>query len=245
MHLFLTSSPCDDDVPSGCALPCIFFERNDFVENLRRCIRPDGRLTVVAADPENADLNDEMTRTFRQCFAWHEIPLSSVELLDARTAEFAAEMIRESDVVLFGGGHVPTENAFFHEIGLRELMQGFDGVVIGISAGSMNCADEVYAQPEEAGESIDPEYERFIEGLGLTDINVLPHYQKVKDYILDDKRLYEDITYQDSFGRAFVAIPDGSYVLQDADGVFLYGEGYLISDGVLEQICEDGKCVEL
>ena len=31
MILFLTSSPCDDDVPQGCELPCIYFERNDFV----------------------------------------------------------------------------------------------------------------------------------------------------------------------------------------------------------------------
>ena len=35
MHLFLTSSPCNDDVPSGVALPCIFFERNGFVDRLR------------------------------------------------------------------------------------------------------------------------------------------------------------------------------------------------------------------
>ena len=245
MVLFLTSSPCDDDVPAGANLPCIFFERNSFVENLRECMRSNAHLVVVAADPESFELNDEMMRTFVKCFAWHGLTIAEANLLDARTAENADELIGESDVIILGGGHVPTENAFFHEIGLRELLEGYEGVVIGISAGTMNCADEVYAQPELEGESIDPDYERFIEGLGLTDVNVLPHYQKVKNYLLDGKRLYEDITYLDSFGHAFFALPDGSYVLQDEDGAFLFGEGYCIADGVMEQICVDGEWVEL
>jgi len=245
MVLFLTSSPCDDDVPAGCSLPCIFFEKNDFVENLRRCMKPNGRLVVVSADPENAELNDEMLHTFSRCFAWHGLTLSEAALLDGRNMEDAEELILQSDFVLLGGGHVPTENAFFRKIGLRELLEGYEGVVMGISAGTMNCADEVYAQPEMPGESADPDYERFIEGLGLTDVNVLPHYQKVKNDILDGKRLYEDITYLDSFGHTFFALPDGSYVLQDEDGVFLFGEGYCVADGVMEQICREGECVEL
>jgi peptidase E len=186
-----------------------------------------------------------MLHTFSRCFAWHGLTLESAELLDARNGDSAEELIGESDVIILGGGHVPTENAFFKEIGLREMFRGYEGVVIGISAGTMNCADLVYAQPEMEGESIDPDYERFIEGLGLTDVNVLTHYQKVKNYILDGKRLYEDITYPDSFGHTFFALPDSSYVLQDEDGVFLFGEGYCIADGVIEQICADGECVKL
>lgn len=33
----------------------------------------------------------------------------------------------------------------------------------------MNCADTVYAQPEEPGEAVDPDYQRFIPGLGADD----------------------------------------------------------------------------
>jgi len=245
MVLFLTSSPCDDEVPEGADMPCIFFEKNDFVENLRRCMQPDARLLIVAADPENAPLNDEMLQTFEQCFAWHELTLSEAVLLDARNGEEAEELVARSDVILLGGGHVPTANAFYRSIGLMEMMQNFDGVVIGISAGSMNCASTVYAQPELPGEAVDPDYERFISGLGLTEIMVLPHYQKVKDYMLDGMRLYEDITFGDSYGRAFLAIPDGSYIVEDADGALLFGEGYCVAEGEMEQICADGECVPL
>ena len=38
---------------------------------------------------------------------------------------------------------VPTQNAFFHKIRLPELLRDYGGVVLGISAGSMNMAATV------------------------------------------------------------------------------------------------------
>jgi len=245
MHVFLTSSPCDDDVPSGVEQPCIFFERNHFVENLRRRIKPGAGLVVVAGDPDNYPLNDEMADTFTKCFEYHGLTLSSVELLDARTEDDVVRMISESDVVLMGGGHVPPQNRFLERIGMRALLWNYSGVVIGISAGSMNCAATVYAQPEMPGESVDPNYRRFIPGLRLTDVMILPHYQKVHDMILDNRRLYEDITYSDSIGREFIAIPDGSYVLVENGTAVLFGEGYRIADGKIRTICGDEEYIVL
>lgn len=245
MHLFLTSSPCDNDVPAGVDLPCIFYRKNGFVRKLRRRVRPEARLLVIAADPESHEMNDEMAETFANCFEYHGMNIASVVLLDRRNCEYAAELVRESDVIVLGGGHVPTENSFFAEINLRRLLRGYNGVVMGVSAGSMNCAEVVYAQPEMPGESIDPGYRRFIFGLGLARTNILPHYQKVRDMILDDQRLYEDITFGDSFGRAFLAIPDGSYVLVEGGREILFGEGYLVAEGRIEQICADKEAVQL
>ena len=115
--------------------------------------------------------------------------------------------------------------------------------MIGISAGTMNSANIVYAQPELEGEAADPTYSRFLYGLGLTELNILPHYQMVKDYILDGMRLYEDITYADSYGHKFLALPDGSYVMSEDGRESVWGEAYLISDGRCTQICRDGECV--
>lgn len=243
--VFLTSSPCDDDVPEGVDLPCIFFERNSFVENLRKCIQPGARLLVVSADPHDHGLNDEMTNTFANCFEYHGMEMSEVNLLDDRTEDHAVELVENSDVILLGGGHVPTQSAFFNRIGLRVLLREFEGVVIGISAGSMNCASIVYAQPECPGESLDPYYRRFMPGLDLADVMILPHYQKVRNYRLDGKRLYEDITFGDSFGREFIAMPDGSYVLVDAEGARLFGEGYRVANGKIQRICNEEESVEL
>lgn len=245
MHVFLTSSPCNDDVPEGVELPCIFFEKNGFVENLRERVPYPARLVVAAADPWDAELNDEMTQTMADCFEYHGMELSSVELLDGRTEEYAQQLIENCDVLLIGGGHVPTQREFFRRICLRELLREFDGVVIGISAGSMNSARIVYAQPECEGESLDPNYMRFFPGLGLADAMILPHYQKVKNYILDGKRLYEDITMADSMGHRFIAMPDGSYILAEDGREVLYGEGYLVKNGKMRRICRDGESVLL
>ena len=161
--------------------------------------------------------------------------------MDYRTINFSKETLHSYDVIILGGGHVPTQNVFFHRISLREKIQDFDGIVIGISAGTMNSADLVYAQPEEAGEAVDPNYQKFITGLGLTGINVCPHYQMVKDFYLDGMRLFEEITYVDSHGHEFVALPDGSYILSENGVETIWGEAYLIKDGWIEKICEDGQ----
>ena len=245
MTLFMTSSPCDNNVPAGVSLPCVLDSRNAFLDNLRAVWKPDSRLVVVCSDPFNFPLNDEMCDTFTRCFRYHGLTVSSSVLLDSRNARDAERLIALSDVVLLGGGHVPTQNAFFAEIGLRTLLRGYTGVVIGVSAGSMNCMDPVYAQPELPGESIDPEYVRFLPGLALSRIQILPHYQMVKDNLLDGRRLFEDITFGDSHGRSFYVLVDGSYVMRRGDDYTLWGEGYVIRDGEMHLLCREGEHVTI
>ena len=245
MTLFLTSSPCDDNVPGGLPIPCILDRRNGFVDALSACWTPGVRCLIACADPDAFEHNDEMRDTFASAFAFHGLTYKSFDLLDARNEEDAERLVRQSGFILLAGGHVPTENAFFQRIGLRTLLEDFGGIVMGISAGSMNAADVVYAQPEEAGESVDPDYERFIPGLGLTNLNILPHYQMVRDNILDGRRLYEDITFEDSVGHAFLVLVDGSYVLEEDERCEVYGEAYLIFSGKMMKICEEGDMLSL
>lgn len=244
MVVFLTSSPCHD-APEGVDLPFILKKENEFVANLSKYYVSGTNCLMICAAPEAYEHNDRMAREFKDGFAYHGMVFEEMFMCDARNAEDVEDMIRNSSMVILAGGHVPTQNAFFYEIGLREKLQEFDGVIMGISAGTMNCADVVYAQPEEAGESIDPEYQKFLRGLGFTNINVLPHYQMVKDWTLDGRRLYEDITFEDSFGQNFFVLVDGSYIMVEQERNVLYGEAYFLRDGVMKQICDAGKKLEL
>lgn len=245
MHLFLTSSPCDDNVPAGVTLPCILDRSNGFVDRLASCHKPDSRMVIVAASPHNFALNDEMRETFHNAFNYHHLTLSETVMLDARNERDAARLIALSDIVMLAGGHVPTELEFFNQLGLKKLMRGYTGVVMGISAGTMNCAETVYVQPEEPGESVDPDFVRFAPGLGFTRFMLLPHYQKARHNWLDGKRLYEDITYADSHGHTFIAMVDGTYIYQHAGKAVLCGEAYRIADGRIEKICEKEQALEL
>lgn len=100
----------------------------------------------------------------------------------------------------------------------------------------MNAAELVYAQPEEAGEAISKDYQRFLAGLGITQVQLIPHYQETKHHILDGLRVFEDITYPDSNGRCFYAICDGSFLYGNGTVETIYGEAYRIKNGALSQI---------
>ena len=185
----------------------------------------------ITASPDDYDETDGFSYGIKYTAEISGMAFESYSVLDRRNQDDAAKLIKNSNFIILGGGHVPTQNKFFGEIGLKELLEEFDGVIFGISAGSMNSALEVYAQPELDGESFDPNYVRFIPGLGLTQTKLLPHYQDTKDSFLDGKKLFEDITYPDSFGHTFIAIPDGSYLYSEDGKEELMGEYFVISDG--------------
>ena len=245
MILFLTSSPCTQEPPEDADLVCTFNPANGFVDELRETVAPGSRAVYVAAYPDGFEGNDRAADIYAGCFAYAGLPLADMTVLDHRNPSEAADLISRADIVLLSGGHVPTEMAFFEEIDLRSLLADFDGVVLGTSAGSMNAADEVYAQPEEEGESVDPDYVRFFPGLGLTDLQILPHYQMVKDNLLDGRRLIEDITFEDSTDHCFWVLPDGSYIRQDDERQLLCGECWAIADGQMHKICENDQRIEL
>ena len=239
MIAFLTSSPCVYNAPKAIINP-----ENDFLENLRSCLPPEPRCLFICSSPDSPYLTDKFGYEMAKAFEEAELAFSDFRVLDRRTQKDAQLLIWQSDLIILAWGHVPTQNAFFQEIGLREMLENYQGVVMGISAGTMNSAERVYAQPEEAGES-DPDFQRFLPGLGITEVNVLPHYQQVKDYLLDGKRLFEDVTYADSMGECFFAFVDGTYLLIDEGQTWLYGEAYCIQDGQIEQISEVGDVVIL
>ena len=239
MIAFLTSSPCIYGAPRAILNP-----ENGFVDNLRSCLPENPRCLFVASAPDDIAFTDRVAEEMAACFYEAGLGFSELTRLDRRNQADAQLLIWESDFIILSGGHVPTQNTFFGEIGLRELLQNYQGVILGISAGTMNAADRVYIQPEEPGESV-PEFPRFGEGLGITDVNVLPHYQTAKDKYLDGRKLYEDITFADSWGECFHVFPDGTYLLIRDGRTTLYGEAYRLQDGCMEQISQSGDIVIL
>ena len=245
MKLFMTSSPMgayrSTEAPTFKGLD----PSNGLVDELISYWRENSHCLLISAFPDEYTVNDRMRADIERIFRETGLSIEYMDICDRRNGVEIISQLSQYDMVILGGGHVPTEKAFFDEIGLRNALQNWDGIVMGISAGSMNCADMVYAQPEMPGEAVDPFYQKYIRGLGLTDINVLPHYQAVKDDWVDDLRLMEDITYPDSYGRTFYAIVDGSYVLQTEDRKEIRGEAYRIADGKIQKVCAYGDVLKL
>ena len=139
----------------------------------------------------------------------------------------------------------PPKTNSIDQIRLKQSLENYQGLLIAWSAGSMNCAETVYALPEEEGEGVDPNYRRYLPGLGLTKHIIIPHYQDTKHDVVDGLRVMEDMAYPDSFGRTFYALPDGSYILSADGQEAVYGEAYRIQNGIIRKINEENRTLVL
>lgn len=235
MHLFLTSSNL---TPNGKYIN----EENGF-RSLLFSVLPFKALNClyIASDPQDNDHNDEWSRHQLEALKRSKFRINKMEILDARTKENTQQLIQEADLILLGGGHVPTQNHFFHKIHLRKYLKDYEGVIVGISAGSMNCARIVYAMPELPGEYLDKKYNRYLDGLSLTNTMIIPHYNEIHDDYLDGVHIFKDIAYPDSLKRTFIVLVDGSYIHIHEGIEEVYGLSYKIEKGKQTLIQEQEK----
>ncbi len=229
---------------NGIRVPSILIEKNGLLDSLKSIWIQKARVMIICADPCDYEKNDSVCACLKESFPMSGLSISCIDQCDERNPSII-ERIRDIDVIVLAGGHVPTQNKFMKQIRLKEHLSDFHGIVVAWSAGSMNCAGNVYAGPELEGEAVDPLYERWISGIGITDVNIFPHFQSLKDDYLDGLRLIEDITFPDSMEHEIIALNDGSYILIDEGHETLYGEAYMIKDGQINQICKDNESVVL
>ena len=214
---------------------------NNLTGELRKALPHPIRCVMITSAPDDQEMTDRMAWEIRECFERADLAFDHYEVLDRRTQRQAARMLREANFIILCGGHVPTQNRFFRDINLPTKMKKYDGVVMSISAGSMNSADIVYSSPELDGEAVDPNYLRFMSGgLGLTTINIVPHYHMIRTLTLDGMPM-DDIIATDSYARPIYCLPDGSFFKINRLHAILYGECYRIRYGVKQQICTNGS----
>lgn len=234
MELYMTSVVTDLDWTANSPVSGNVISKNDFVKNVGAHWTPDARVLYVAADEKDYAGNDASAADLKEKLNAAGLTVGTMEVLDYRI------ILKDStlglyDTIILGGGHVPTQNATLTEMNFAEKLSYFDGVILGISAGSMNCAKTVYAMPELPGEAEDPSYKRFIPGLGLSEIQIVPHWNILSE---EDKNM----ALEDSKGKRFIAIPDGTYLHVTEEGNHtVYGEAYELKNGACKQICSDGK----
>lgn len=244
MNIILTSSLGGSFKVNGQRIPSVFLTDNGLLDKLKELWVEDSKVMIICASPNDHEKNDSVCACLRESFPMSGLSISYIEKCDDRNEELI-EKLPEMDVILLAGGHVPTQNIFMKKIGLKERLKDFNGLLIAWSAGSMNCASNVYAAPELEGEAVDTDYSRWISGLGLTETNIFPHYQVLKDAYLDGLRVMEDITYADSYTHEILAMNDGSYITIENGTEILHGEAYRIKNGKLEMICRNGEAFVL
>lgn len=211
-----------------------FGNENNILNNIKKYVKKYDNFLFVASDEYDFKSTDIYANVTFESFDL-TLPFKNYNILDSRTEEIADELIKNADLIFLCGGHLPTQNKFFNRIDLKIKLNNTDAFIIGGSAGAMNMAENVCSIPELEGESTDPKFRRSLKGLGLTNINILPHYDVFKEVILDDKKYIEEIVLSYTYERIIYALNNGSYILVD-DKNFLYGEAYLLKDGTIKKI---------
>lgn len=217
---------------------------NGFRDNLQNYLTKRDLMLVISGNPKKVRHNDPLDIT-REGFKLSGIPFKEYIYIDDTNKHLIKDYIKRADCIQLHGGHLPRCNAFIEELGLRELIKDFNGVILGASGGAMNLADDVYCIPEEDGEAIDKNFKRHLRGCALTDINIIPHFDLFRKMQKDGLNMLNDILLPDSKDTPLLAIPDGSYVIQTDTDKTLYGEAYLLKDGQIKQICEKDKKMEM
>ena len=244
MKAMLTSSLGGTFKVNGTRVPSVLIQQNGLLDNLKSMWIQNAKVLIICADPTDYEKNDSVCACLKEAFPMSGLSISCVDKCDDRNLN-AVEDLKNIDVLILAGGHVPTQNRFMKQLRLKERLIDYNGIIVAWSAGSMNCADMVYASPELEGEAVDPLYERWITGLGITNINIFPHLQSLRDEYLDGLRVIEDITFDDSIGHEIIALNDGSYIIIDDEQTILYGEAYRIKERQMTQICKDNESVLL
>lgn len=219
-----------------------FGNQNKILDNIKKNVKKYESFLFVASDEYNSEVTDIYANLTFESFD-KTLPFKNYFILDSRTENIADELIQKADLIFLCGGHVPTQNKFFN-INLKEKIKNTDALIIGGSAGAMNMANIVYCPPELEGEAIDSSFKKEYIGLGLTNINVFPHYDEIKDDIVDGVHVFNDIVLPDSYKYTIYAINNGSYILID-DKNYIYGEAYLVKDGKIEKINDNDKIITI
>lgn len=229
----------------GNKIPCEIDNANGFLDNLKKYLKKRNCMVIISGNPKKfrADDPNEITKQYLEMSG---IGFKEIIYVNDSNKHLIVDFIKRADCINLFGGHLPTANAFVNELNLKQLLKDFDGVVIGGSGGAMNMADVVYCIPEVEGEHTNTSFNRYLPGLGLTDINIIPHWNFFRDFSFSDGvNMVNDILLPDSKKSPLIALPDCSYIIQEGEIKKVFGEAYLIEYDRITQICKNNESIIL
>ena len=223
---------------NGNRVPIALFDGNGILTNIRKRLKHTNRLVVVANNQFDSEDNDQKLAVVGESFRLTGLNFKETIAIDARNKLSAREIVSGADLVILSGGKCVCQAEFFDEIKLKDILTRFDGIVIGVSAGSMTLCKSVVNFPEETA---DLQHPRWLNGMGIVDEEIIiPHYDGETDsyqFPCDDFDIAKDYILPMSHGHEFTALPNDSYILIESDGQKQYfGVAYRIKDGKTTKI---------
>ncbi len=193
-------------------------------EVFRQKISKRNKFAFVASEFEKIhEKTDKYFHFFLNMFENAGIHFGEAYVIDGRMrADEAQKRLAEADVVWLSGGDTPTQFRYFKEYGLDTVIKQHDGIIIGMSAGSINMAKTSICTL-----SCGHFKQEIYDGLACVDISVEPHFIRgeVSDELLDLSNQY-----------TIYGLCDDSFIVCSGETIEFYGEIYKLSRGNIERL---------
>lgn len=213
---------------------------NGLIDQLNEMLDSANGITFIPSDFENVERIKEYSDIVFESLKLSGIIFDNYYILTSK--EDIEESFKNSSMIFLAGGDTYKQNNIFQNIELRKYLEDFLGVIMGQSAGSINLAEDVYNSPESRE---DLKYPSHFNGLGMTNINVEPHFVFDTTNFDNDEIFHRNELLKESKVRNIYAICDTSHIFDNGQKQTLYGEGYLISNGNIIKLCEHVEKYEI
>lgn len=121
--IFLTSYlDFDDENELEEKTPKNFGNKNNILDNFKKYIKKYDNFLYIASDETNTEITDYYADIAFKSFDM-TLPFKNYQILDIRTETIKEELIKNADFIFLCGGHVPTQDKFFKNINLKELLK--------------------------------------------------------------------------------------------------------------------------
>lgn len=188
-------------------------------EYLKKDIKNNDTITFIATTFDNYEKNDLYYNNLIKHFKNIDITFNKAYLIDNRVEkDLAKDYILKSNIIFLMGGDTKKQMDLVKEYDLFEILKSKEGIILGVSAGSMNQSSRVVYKNDYNNYVIED-----YEGLGYIDINIYPHldFNNI-DYL---KEVFEVSNYIKT-----VALPNDSFIRIENNNIDFVGEYYTIQN---------------
>ena len=188
-------------------------------EYLKKDIKNNDTIVFIATTFDDYEKNDLYYNNLIKHFKNIDITFNKAYLIDNRVAkDLAKDYILKSNIIFLMGGDTKKQIDSVKEYDLFEILKSIEGIILGVSAGSMNQSSRVVYKNDYNNYVIED-----YEGLGYIDINIYPHldFNNI-DYL---KEVFEVSNYTKT-----VALPNDSFIRIENNNIDFVGEYYTIQN---------------
>ena len=188
-------------------------------EYLKKDIKNNDTIVFIATTFDDYEKNDLYYNNLIKHFKNIDITFNKAYLIDNRVdKDLAKDYILKSNIIFLMGGDTKKQIDSVKEYDLFEILKSKEGIILGVSAGSMNQSSRVVYKNDYNNYVIED-----YEGLGYIDINIYPHldFNNI-DYL---KEVFEVSNYTKT-----VALPNDSFIRIENNNIDFVGEYYTIQN---------------